>query len=90
MPVVVKEALALELPVVVTDEVGLPELVQPEWGILVPPHDPPALGRALRDLLAKPAEERAAMGKAGRAFVATHCNVDTEAAKLAALIEAAR
>ena len=89
MPVVVKEALALEVPVVVTDEVGLPELVRPGWGALVPPHDPPALAAALQAMLERPTAERAAMGKAGREFVLEHCNVDTETARLAALIEAA-
>jgi glycosyltransferase involved in cell wall biosynthesis len=89
MPVVVKEALALEVPAVVTDEVGLPELVRPEWGALVPPHDPPALAAALTELLAKTPAERQAMGRAGRAFVGEACNVDTETARLAALIDAA-
>jgi colanic acid/amylovoran biosynthesis glycosyltransferase len=89
MPVVVKEALALELPVVVTDEVGLPELVRPEFGALVPPHDPEALATALRDLLTRPADERAAMGRTGRAFVSAHCDVDRETARLADLIERA-
>jgi colanic acid/amylovoran biosynthesis glycosyltransferase len=87
MPVVVKEALALEVPVVVTDEVGLPELVRPDWGMLVPPRNPAALADALATLLAHPASERAAMGRAGRAFVLEHCNVDTETARLAALID---
>jgi colanic acid/amylovoran biosynthesis glycosyltransferase len=89
MPVVVKEALALELPVIVTAEVGLPELVRPEFGALVPPHDPRSLAAALRDLLACPSDERAAMGRAGRAFVSEHCDVDRETARLAELIEQA-
>jgi len=71
------------------NEVGLPELVRPEWGALVPPHDPAALAAALTELLAKPPADREAMGRAGRAFVAEACNVDTETARLAGLIEAA-
>lgn len=86
MPVVVKEALALEVPVVVTDEVGLPELVRPGWGELVPPHDPPALAGALRRMLERSADERAAMGRAGREFVLAHCDVREETRKLEALI----
>jgi glycosyltransferase involved in cell wall biosynthesis len=86
MPVVVKEALAMELPVVATDEVGLPELVRPEWGRLVPPGDPDALAAAIDELLALPVEERAAMGRAGRAFVERHCDVATEAVRLSALL----
>jgi glycosyltransferase involved in cell wall biosynthesis len=86
MPVVVKEALALELPVVATDEVGLPELIRPAWGRLVPPHDPAALARGLEEVLAWPAAERAAAGQAGRAHVMEHCNVDRETERLAALL----
>jgi glycosyltransferase involved in cell wall biosynthesis len=89
MPVVVKEALAMEVPVVATDEVGLPEVVRPEWGRLVPPSDPPALAGAIAELLALPAEERAAMGAAGRSFVQREADLATETARLAALIEAA-
>ena len=39
MPVVVKEAMAMEIPVVASDEVGLPELVRDEFGRLAPPGD---------------------------------------------------
>jgi len=87
MPVVVKEALAMEVPVVASDAVGLPEVVGPDWGRLVPPGDPDALARAIEDVLALPVEARVAMGRAGRAWVSEHCNVKTETAKLAALIE---
>jgi glycosyltransferase involved in cell wall biosynthesis len=89
MPVVVKEALAMEVPVVASDEVGLPELVRPEWGRLVPPRDPQALAAAIRELLALPAEERAAMGRAGRAHVLEMASVGRETEKLAALIATA-
>jgi glycosyltransferase involved in cell wall biosynthesis len=87
MPVSLKEAMALELPVVGTDEVGLPELIGPDRGILVPPGDRVALAAALRSLAALPAAERERMGRAGRAFVAEHCNLRTETAKLLRLID---
>jgi colanic acid/amylovoran biosynthesis glycosyltransferase len=87
MPVVVKEALAMEVPVVATDEVGLPELVRAEWGTLVPPRDPTALARGIAELLALPPEIRARMGAAGRAHVLAHCDVRRETAKLAGLVE---
>ncbi|WP_205698090.1 glycosyltransferase [Conexibacter sp. SYSU D00693] len=86
MPVVVKEALALAVPVVATDEVGLPEVVRDGWGRLVPPHDPAALADALDELLALPPARRHAMGLAGRTFVAEHCDARREAARLAALL----
>ncbi|MEA2438817.1 MAG: hypothetical protein QOH76_241 [Thermoleophilaceae bacterium] len=86
MPVVVKEALAMEIPVVATDEVGLPELVRPEWGRLVPPRDSRALAGAIAELLALPARERASMGRAGRAHVLEAANVTRETEKLSELI----
>ncbi len=88
MPVVVKEALAMEIPVVGTDEVGLPEVIRPEWGRLVPPHDPQALAGALRELLGLDPQARAGMGRAGREFVLRECDVATETRKLANLIAA--
>ena len=86
MPVVVKEALAMEVPVVATAEVGLPEIVAEPWGRLVPPRDAAALAAALDALLALPADERAAMGRAGRQHVLERADVDREAAKLLGLI----
>ena len=87
MPVVVKEAMAMEIPVVATDEVGLPELVRDELGRLVPPGDAAALAAAIAELLdAAAAERRAAMGRAARAHVIEHADVHRETAKLAELI----
>ena len=90
MPVVVKEALALAIPVVATDEVGLPEVVRPAWGRLVPPGDPEALATALNELLALSPEIRAAMGAAGRAHVLEHCSLSGQAERLADLIATSR
>lgn len=89
MPVVVKEALAMEVPVIATYEVGLPELVRPEFGMLVPPGDPGALAGAIAGLLAIDPGERAAMGARGREWVAEHASVARETAKLVGLIESA-
>ncbi|MGZ4202499.1 MAG: glycosyltransferase, partial [Thermoleophilaceae bacterium] len=90
MPVVVKEALAMELPVVASEEFGLPEVVRPAWGRLVPPGAPAALADAIRELLELPPERRAAMGRAGRAFVLEHCSLRGESGRLAALVAAAQ
>ena len=89
MPVAVKEALAMAVPVVASDEVGLPELVRPEWGRLVPPGDSRALAGAIAELLSLPEAERAAMGRAGRAHVVEAASVHRETEKLARLIRRA-
>ncbi|MGQ0831573.1 MAG: glycosyltransferase [Microthrixaceae bacterium] len=69
MPVIVKEAMAMELPVVATDAFGIPEMVTPDSGVLVAPDDPVALAGALCAVLDLSPERRAAMGRAGRAVV---------------------
>jgi len=86
MPVAVKEALAMEVPVVASDEVGLPEIIRPAFGRLVAPGDPPALGAALAELLCLPVAERAAMGRAGREHVLIHADLLRETGKLSALM----
>ena len=85
-PVVVKEALAMEVPVVASDAVGLPEIVRPGFGRLVPPGDEAALAASLAELLSLPAAERAAMGRAGREFVLRHASSRAEAARLSELL----
>jgi glycosyltransferase involved in cell wall biosynthesis len=87
MPVVVKEAMATELLVVATDEVGLPECVMAPWGFLAPPGDAALLAAALQAALALSGEERAAAGAAARAWVSVHADVDAETARMAQLIQ---
>jgi glycosyltransferase involved in cell wall biosynthesis len=87
MPVVVKEAMATELLVVASDEVGLPECVLAPWGFLAAPGDAAALAQALRTALALAPAERAAAGAAARAWVREHADVDAETARMAALIQ---
>ena len=59
-PVVIKEAMALELPVVSTTEVGVPEMVDDQaTGLLVAPRDPVALAAALAALQDDEARRRA-------------------------------
>jgi glycosyltransferase involved in cell wall biosynthesis len=89
MPVAVKEAMAMEVPVVASDEVGLPELLDAKCGRLVAPRDPAALAAALEELLLLPVAERAAMGRHGRARVLERCDVDRETARLVGLMQAA-
>jgi glycosyltransferase involved in cell wall biosynthesis len=89
MPVVVKEALAMEVPVVASEEAGLPEAVQAEWGRLVPPADPQALAGAIAELLALPVGARAEMGRRGREWTLQNASVRAQTEIVSRLIEAA-
>jgi len=88
MPVVVKEAMAMGLLVVASDEVGLPECVLAPWGRLAPPRDADALAEQLRAALALDAQERRSAGAQARAWVQANADVDAETGRMAALIEA--
>jgi glycosyltransferase involved in cell wall biosynthesis len=90
MPVVVKEAMAMELLVVASDEVGLPECVLAPWGFLAPPGDADALAARLRAALALEPEERRRAGAAARSWVRANTDVDGETARMAAVIAALR
>ena len=69
---VLVEAMAAHRPVVATAVSAIPEVVHDgETGLLVPPHDPPALARALLRLCDDPAR-RARLGAAGAARVQAH------------------
>ncbi len=85
VPNVLVEAMACGLPVVSTAVSGVPELVQHEAnGLLVPPHDAPALAAALAALLEDPAR-RACLGQAAQRTVADHFDLRAAAGQLAAL-----
>ncbi len=51
IPMAIMEAMGMELPVVSTEISGIPELVVPEVGFLVPPDQPEAFAGALARLL---------------------------------------
>jgi glycosyltransferase involved in cell wall biosynthesis/GT2 family glycosyltransferase len=88
MPMVVKEAMAMEVPVVASEEVGLPEFVRDEWGRLVPPGDPVQLAAAIEEVLSLSRERRIEMGQAGREYVLAQLNARIETARLAGWFEA--
>lgn len=85
MPVVVKEAMAMRIPIVSTREVGVPEMVLPGCGELVEPRRPDLLAEALERMLAKSKEELEAIGARGRETVALRFDIRREVAKLGAL-----
>ncbi|MDP2711425.1 MAG: glycosyltransferase [Solirubrobacteraceae bacterium] len=87
MPVVVKEAMAMGLLVVASDEVGLPECVLAPWGLLAPPGDPAALAEQLRAALALDPGARRRAGEQARAWVQANAAVDGETRRMADVLE---
>jgi len=72
-PNVVIEALACGRPVVATEVGGIPELVDSESGVLVPPRNPEALAAALRAALVQPWDEAAISRKFRRGWDQVAC-----------------
>jgi glycosyltransferase involved in cell wall biosynthesis len=82
IPVVAMEAMAMELPVVTTRIMGVPELVEDgQEGLLVPPGRADALTDALRRLVCAP-DQRRQMGLAGRQKVMREFDVHACARKM--------
>jgi len=87
IPVVAIEAMATELPVITTQIMGIPELVENGVeGLLVPPGKVDALTGALRRLVCTP-ELRRKMGAAGRAKVYAMYDVRRSAATMRSVLE---
>ena len=88
LPVVIMEAMALRRPVISTFVAGIPELVSDgENGWLIPSGDLEALVEALRKCLDTPPDILKKRSDAAFEKAIQFHNVDTEAAKLAALID---
>ncbi len=86
LPVVIMEAMALGRPVLTTYVAGIPELVVPgECGWLFPAGDVEEMVVRMRECLASTPEQLARMGAAARERAIERHDIDTEAAKLAAL-----
>jgi colanic acid/amylovoran biosynthesis glycosyltransferase len=82
IPVVLMEAMAMEIPVVTTAIAGIPELVADGvHGLLVPPGRADALTDALARLIGSP-ELRAELGRAGRRKVLAEFDVRDSARRL--------
>lgn len=76
---VLRESLAMGVPVISTDCSGNREIAQPDrTGLLVPVGDIDALAAAIRRALNEP-EEMKRLAAAGRAWVIDHCSTDRQA-----------
>ena len=85
VPVSLMEAMAMELPVVTSRIMGIPELVEDGVsGVLIAPGNRAELIRALARLGADP-QERQRLGRAGRQKVAAEYSISASADRLQAL-----
>jgi glycosyltransferase involved in cell wall biosynthesis len=81
------EAQAMGVPVIGTRVGGVPDtMIEGETGLLVPPHDPPALADAII-ALAGDCERRQRMSAAGRRWVLEEYTVERMAERMHALYE---
>ena len=76
MPVAIAEAMAMELPVISTQILGISELVRKDAGYLVPPDDSLALANAIQKMSELDLSARRIMGKAGRAVIEEGFSID--------------
>jgi colanic acid/amylovoran biosynthesis glycosyltransferase len=82
LPVVVMEGMAAGRPIIATSIAGLPELVTPDVGWLVPAGDATALANVIR---AMGSRDISAMGFAARQRVFARHDIDQQAEKLTTL-----
>ena len=87
-PLVVREAMAMGLPVVASDLPDLSETVDASCARLVPPGDAAALAQAVQWLAGLPAGERERLGAAARARAQERFSLRQQATRLASVFSA--
>jgi colanic acid/amylovoran biosynthesis glycosyltransferase len=87
MPVALAEAMAMAVPVISCQIVGIDELVRPQAGLLVPPRDAVALADALQTIYNTNEADRAEMGRYGRSIVEAHFNLHEGVRQLLSLFQ---
>ncbi|MES1258574.1 MAG: glycosyltransferase family 4 protein [Acidobacteriota bacterium] len=87
VPVVLMEAMAMEIPCVATSVGGIPELIEDRVeGLLAPSSDPAALARAIGELIGDP-DLRRRVGRAGREKVLREYDLKTNTERLAVIFQ---
>lgn len=86
-PLVLKEAMAMALPIVTTQFIDIPALVGDECALLCPTASPQALADAVLQLHNLPLEKYQQMGYAGRHRVKQHYTVQHQVARISHLLK---
>ncbi|MCP5208398.1 MAG: glycosyltransferase [Hahellaceae bacterium] len=89
-PLVLKEAMALGLPVISTYFMGCPEIVGENAGLLVPTNDIRALSSAIMQLKSLPSEGRVHLASLARQRIESLFSSSYQAQKLSCAIEASQ
>jgi glycosyltransferase involved in cell wall biosynthesis len=84
LPVASLQAMAAGIPVIVSEQCGLPQIQEKQAGLVVAPNRR-SLGDALQELLAASQERRQAMGRNARALVAEEFDCRVQARRYAEL-----
>jgi glycosyltransferase involved in cell wall biosynthesis len=87
MPVAIAEAMAMEIPVISTDIVGIGEMVQDGTGYLVHARDSAALAESIWKVYRAGPAFRCEMGRRGRKVIEEHFDLYKGVGKLASLFE---
>lgn len=85
-PTVIKEAMAMGLPVVASRYMGVKEMVVPGTGLLVEPEDVSSLARAIQTVRSWTVEERTQLKAAARSHIERNFTVEMQAAELFSFI----
>ena len=86
-PLVVKEAMAMAVPVITTRHMGMKETVDASSGFLADPGDRPGLLACLEQFLALPPAERAKLGQGARARVLDRFTAFRQAEAMSRMVE---
>ena len=86
-PIVLKEAMAMAIPVITTDLMGCKEIVTQETGFIVQQKDSIALAQAIESLYVMSITQRQDMGKQARQHVQANFNASIQAQQLSQWIE---
>lgn len=82
LPTVIKEAMAMEVPVVTTESGSIGELVKNGAGVCVPPRDPDSLAEAVESLFNLEEGKLREMGRVGKQVIEEDFSIQSQSGKL--------